>query len=47
LLIGERKRVPDFRHEYFSAYCEGRALYCAKLGKEMGISLTPYTTSAA
>jgi uncharacterized protein (DUF885 family) len=41
-LVEEQKAVPDFRHEYISAYGEGWALYCEKLGKEMGIYLTPY-----
>jgi uncharacterized protein (DUF885 family) len=41
-LVEEQKSVPDFRHEYISAYGEGWALYCEKLGKEMGIYLTPY-----
>ena len=41
-LVEEQKTVPDFRHEYISAYGEGWALYCEKLGKEMGIYLTPY-----
>jgi uncharacterized protein (DUF885 family) len=41
-LVEEQKAVPDFRHEYISAYGEGWALYCEKLGKEMGIYETPY-----
>ena len=41
-LVEEQKNVPDFRHEYISAYGEGWALYCEKLGKEMGIYQTPY-----
>ena len=41
-LVQEQKSVPDFRHEYISAYGEGWALYCEKLGKEMGVYLTPY-----
>ncbi|HZP66755.1 MAG TPA: DUF885 family protein [Rudaea sp.] len=41
-LVEEQKTVPDFRHEYISAYGEGWALYCEKLGKEMGIYETPY-----
>ncbi len=41
-LVLEQKSVPDFRHEYISAYGEGWALYCEKLGKEMGIYLTLY-----
>jgi uncharacterized protein (DUF885 family) len=41
-LVEEQKAVPDFRHEYISAYGEGWALYCEQLGKEMGIYRTPY-----
>jgi len=41
-LVEEQKAVPDFRHEYISAYGEGWALYCEKLGKEMGIYVSPY-----
>jgi len=42
-LAKEAKAQPDFRtHSYISAYGEGWALYCEKLGKEMGIYLTPY-----
>jgi len=41
-LVEEQKNVPDFRHDYISAYGEGWALYCEKLGKEMGVYLTPY-----
>lgn len=39
----EQKQQPDFRsHDYISAYGEGWALYCEKLGREMGIYKTPY-----
>jgi uncharacterized protein (DUF885 family) len=42
-LAEESKAQPEFRsHSYISAYGEGWALYCEKLGKEMGIYLTPY-----
>ena len=39
----EHKDQPDFRqHDYISAYGEGWALYCEKLGVEMGMYETPY-----
>lgn len=39
----EHKDQPDFRqHDYLSAYGEGWALYCEKLGDEMGMYETPY-----
>jgi uncharacterized protein (DUF885 family) len=42
-LAEEQKGQPDFRTKnYISAYGEGWALYCEKLGKEMGIYKTPY-----
>lgn len=42
-LAKEQKQQPDFRsHNYISAYGEGWALYCEKLGKEMGVYATPY-----
>ncbi len=42
-LAQESKAQPEFRtHSYISAYGEGWALYCEKLGKEMGIYQTPY-----
>jgi len=42
-LAEEQKDQPKFRSEnYISAYGEGWALYCEKLGKEMGIYKTPY-----
>ncbi|TLY53274.1 MAG: DUF885 family protein [Gammaproteobacteria bacterium] len=42
-LTYESKAQPEFRTKnYISAYGEGWALYCEKLGKEMGIYQTPY-----
>lgn len=42
-LADEQKGYPEFRSKnYISAYGEGWALYCEKLGKEMGIYHTPY-----
>lgn len=42
-LAEESKAQPEFRSKsYISAYGEGWALYCEKLGKEMGIYRTPY-----
>ncbi len=42
-LAEEQKEQPKFRTKsYISAYGEGWALYCEKLGKEMGIYQTPY-----
>jgi uncharacterized protein (DUF885 family) len=39
----EHKDQPQFRqHSYLSAYGEGWALYCEKLGLEMGMYKTPY-----
>jgi len=39
----ENKNLPDFRRfDYISAYGEGWALYCEKLGQEMGMYETPY-----
>jgi uncharacterized protein (DUF885 family) len=42
-LAEERKEMPDFRrYTYISAFGEGWALYCEKLGLEMGMYDTPY-----
>jgi uncharacterized protein (DUF885 family) len=38
----EHKELPPFRRTYISAYGEGWALYCERLGTEMGIYQTPY-----
>ncbi len=40
----EHKDLPKFRTVYISAYGEGWALYCERLGSEMGIYHTPYDT---
>jgi uncharacterized protein (DUF885 family) len=42
-LAAENDDRPDYRrHYYISAYGEGWALYCEKLGVEMGMYQTPY-----
>jgi uncharacterized protein (DUF885 family) len=43
-IAAEQKDVPNFRRAYISAYGEGWALYCERLGSEMGIYTTPYET---
>jgi uncharacterized protein (DUF885 family) len=40
----EHKDLPRFRNAYISAYGEGWALYCERLGAEMGMYHTPYET---
>lgn len=40
----EQTNVPPFRRAYISAYGEGWALYCERLGSEMGMYETPYET---
>jgi len=40
----EQKGLPAFRGAYISAYGEGWALYCERLGAEMGMYETPYET---
>jgi uncharacterized protein (DUF885 family) len=41
-IVNEHKDLPKFRNAYISAYGEGWALYCERLGTEMGIYHTPY-----
>jgi uncharacterized protein (DUF885 family) len=38
------RKLPKFRNVYISAYGEGWALYCERLGSEMGMYHTPYET---
>ena len=40
----EQKNLPPFRQLYIDAYGEGWALYCERLGTEMGMYHTPYET---
>jgi uncharacterized protein (DUF885 family) len=41
-IAAEHKNLPKFRNVYISAYGEGWALYCERLGTEMGMYDTPY-----
>lgn len=41
-LAQEHKDLPRFRNAYISAYGEGWALYCERLGVEMGMYHSPY-----
>ncbi|MBB5063175.1 DUF885 family protein [Granulicella mallensis] len=43
-IAAEHKDLPKFRGAYISAYGEGWAVYCERLGTEMGIYHTPYET---
>lgn len=43
-LVREDHSIPEFRKQYISAYGEGWALYCERLGAEMGMFHTPYET---
>jgi len=42
--VVKARHLPKFRDDYISAYGEGWALYCERLGTEMGIYHTPYET---
>jgi uncharacterized protein (DUF885 family) len=42
--VMKARHLPKFRSDYISAYGEGWALYCERLGVEMGIYKTPYET---
>ncbi|MDQ2823469.1 MAG: DUF885 family protein [Pseudomonadota bacterium] len=43
-VAAEQNNVPNFRKAYIFAYGEGWALYCERLGVEMGMYATPYET---
>ena len=43
-IVQEHTDLPRFRNAYISAYGEGWALYCERLGTEMGIYHTPHET---
>lgn len=40
--VVKARKLPRFRNAYISAYGEGWALYCERLGAEMGMYHTPY-----
>jgi uncharacterized protein (DUF885 family) len=42
--VVKARHLPKFRNAYISAYGEGWALYCERLGTEMGMYHTPYET---
>jgi uncharacterized protein (DUF885 family) len=42
--VMKARHLPRFRNDYISAYGEGWALYCERLGAEMGMYHTPYET---
>ena len=41
-IAAEHKDLPKFRNAYISAYGEGWAVYCERLGTEMNLYHTPY-----
>ena len=42
--VVKARHLPKFRNTYISAFGEGWALYCERLGTEMGMYHTPYET---